>query len=160
MPGDRNYAHCSSTIVTAPLFFHRLRLSASDVLSLRGGGLAYRLSPGPRRPSGEVVSLEFKTARSSGTLLQAEGEGGLGLSLELERGKLLLLTRGTERHVLVSHLTKRFMQWDEGSSNRPNLQQEEKHLCIKLLDLKAFKFELLVPVEDLKAAASIFHRNA
>ncbi|XP_077955837.1 contactin-associated protein-like 4 isoform X1 [Gasterosteus aculeatus] len=66
----------------------------SDVLSLRGGGLAYRLSPGPRRPSGEVVSLEFKTARSSGTLLQAEGEGGLGLSLELERGKLLLLTRG------------------------------------------------------------------
>uniref|UniRef100_A0AAQ4NSJ6 Contactin associated protein like 3 n=1 Tax=Gasterosteus aculeatus aculeatus TaxID=481459 RepID=A0AAQ4NSJ6_GASAC len=69
----------------------------SDVLSLRGGGLAYRLSPGPRRSSGEVVSLEFKTARSSGTLLQAEGEGGLGLSLELERGKLLLLTRGTER---------------------------------------------------------------
>ncbi|KAA8587883.1 hypothetical protein FQN60_016745, partial [Etheostoma spectabile] len=68
---------------------------ASDVLSLDGGssGLVYRLSPGPRRASREAVSLKFKTLRNSGTLLQAEGEGALGLSLELERGKLLLQLR-------------------------------------------------------------------
>ncbi|XP_068590882.1 contactin-associated protein-like 4 [Cebidichthys violaceus] len=67
----------------------------SDVVSLDGGGssLVFRLSPGPRRTSREVVSLKFKTLRNSGTLLHAEGDGGLGLSLELERGKLLLLLR-------------------------------------------------------------------
>ncbi|XP_039672342.1 contactin-associated protein-like 4 [Perca fluviatilis] len=80
----------------------------SDVVSLDGGsGLAYRLSPGPRRASGEAVSLKFKTLRNSGTLLHAEGEGGLGLSLELERGKLLLLLRQgrtstSERRLLAS----------------------------------------------------------
>uniref|UniRef100_A0A672JR34 Contactin associated protein like 3 n=1 Tax=Salarias fasciatus TaxID=181472 RepID=A0A672JR34_SALFA len=65
----------------------------SDVVSLRrgGGGLVYRLSPGTRRTSKEVVSLKFKTQRNSGTLLQAEGHEGSSLHLELQRGKLLLL---------------------------------------------------------------------
>lgn len=76
-------------------------LSASDVVSLGGSGsaLAYRLSPGPRRSSRDVISLKFKTLRNSGTLLQAEGEGGVGLSLELERGKLHLLLRPGTAHV-------------------------------------------------------------
>ncbi|XP_019957931.2 contactin-associated protein-like 4 isoform X1 [Paralichthys olivaceus] len=67
----------------------------SDVVSFDGssGSLLYGWSPGPRRTSKEVVSLKFKTLRNSGTLLQAAGEGGLGLSLELERGKLQLLLR-------------------------------------------------------------------
>ncbi|XP_041804256.1 contactin-associated protein-like 4 [Chelmon rostratus] len=66
----------------------------SDVVSLDGSSsLVYRLSPGLRRTSGDVVSLKFKTLRNSGTLLHAEGEGGLSLSLELERGKLQLLLR-------------------------------------------------------------------
>ncbi|XP_074508368.1 contactin-associated protein-like 4 isoform X2 [Sebastes fasciatus] len=67
----------------------------SDVVSLDGSSssLVYRLSPGLGRASRDVVSLKFKTLRNSGTLLHAEGEGGLGLSLELERGKLLLLLR-------------------------------------------------------------------
>uniref|UniRef100_A0A3Q3IM77 Contactin associated protein like 3 n=1 Tax=Monopterus albus TaxID=43700 RepID=A0A3Q3IM77_MONAL len=66
----------------------------SDVVSLDGSSsLVYRLSPGLRRTSKEVVSLNLKTLRNSGTLLHAEGWGGLSLSLELERGKLLLLLR-------------------------------------------------------------------
>ncbi|XP_036941178.1 contactin-associated protein-like 4 isoform X1 [Acanthopagrus latus] len=68
----------------------------SDVVSLDGGsssGLVYRSSPGPRRPPRDVVSLKFKTLRNSGMLLHAEGDGGLSLSLELERGKLQLLLR-------------------------------------------------------------------
>ncbi|XP_059200229.1 contactin-associated protein-like 4 isoform X2 [Centropristis striata] len=66
----------------------------SDVVSLDGSSsLVYKLSPGQRQTSREVVSLKFKTLRNSGTLLHAEGEGGLGFSLELERGKLLLLLR-------------------------------------------------------------------
>ncbi|XP_030258291.1 contactin-associated protein-like 4 [Sparus aurata] len=72
----------------------------SDVVSLDGGSssssLVFRLSLGPRRTPRDVVSLKFKTLRNSGTLLHAEGDGGLSLSLELERGKLqLLLRRGS-----------------------------------------------------------------
>ncbi|XP_037314546.2 contactin-associated protein-like 4 isoform X2 [Pungitius pungitius] len=68
----------------------------SHVLSLDGSstGLAYRRSPAAPGSVGDVVSMEFKTLRNSGTLLRAEGGGGLGLSLQLERGTLLLLTRG------------------------------------------------------------------
>ncbi len=80
-----------------------LCLSASDVVSLNSGSssLVYRLSPGSRQLSRDVVSLKFKTLRNSGTLLHAEGEGGLSLSLELERGKLqLLLRQGTTQHIL------------------------------------------------------------
>ncbi|XP_040027398.2 contactin-associated protein-like 4 isoform X2 [Gasterosteus aculeatus] len=68
----------------------------SHVLGLDGSsGLLYRPSPGTRGSVREVVTLQFKTLRNSGTLLRAEGGGGgLGLGLELERGRLLLLTRG------------------------------------------------------------------
>ncbi|KAM9350204.1 contactin-associated protein-like 4 [Symphorus nematophorus] len=67
----------------------------SDVVSLDGGSgsLMYRLSPGLRQTARDVISLKFKTLRNSGTLLHAEGAGGLSLSLELERGKLQLLLR-------------------------------------------------------------------
>uniref|UniRef100_A0A3Q3X1B9 Uncharacterized protein n=1 Tax=Mola mola TaxID=94237 RepID=A0A3Q3X1B9_MOLML len=62
----------------------------SDVVSLDGSSsLVYRWRPAPRRTSRDVISLKFKTLRNSGTLLHAEGERGLGLSLELERGQLL-----------------------------------------------------------------------
>uniref|UniRef100_A0A672JQQ9 Contactin associated protein like 3 n=1 Tax=Salarias fasciatus TaxID=181472 RepID=A0A672JQQ9_SALFA len=66
----------------------------SDVASFHGGSsLVYRPSPSPRRTSKDVFTLKFKTLRNSGTVLQAEGREGLSLSLELERGKLLLLLR-------------------------------------------------------------------
>uniref|UniRef100_A0A3Q1K2B8 Contactin associated protein like 3 n=1 Tax=Anabas testudineus TaxID=64144 RepID=A0A3Q1K2B8_ANATE len=68
----------------------------SDVVSLDGisSSLVYRLSPGLKRTSREVISLKFKTFRNSGSLVHAEGQEGVSLSLELERGKLLLLLRG------------------------------------------------------------------
>uniref|UniRef100_A0A3P9HTA0 Contactin associated protein like 3 n=1 Tax=Oryzias latipes TaxID=8090 RepID=A0A3P9HTA0_ORYLA len=50
-------------------------------------------SPGLEQKSKEVVSLEFKTMKNSGMLLHAEGQHGFSLSLELDRGKLLLLLR-------------------------------------------------------------------
>ncbi|XP_047446526.1 contactin-associated protein-like 4 isoform X2 [Mugil cephalus] len=68
----------------------------SDVVSFGGvsdSGLVYRPSPGQRRTSKDVVTLKFKTLRNSGMLLHAEGQEGHSLSLELERGKLLLLLR-------------------------------------------------------------------
>ncbi|XP_058496196.1 contactin-associated protein-like 4 isoform X3 [Solea solea] len=67
----------------------------SDVVSFdgRSSSLVYRASPGLRQASRDVVSLKFKTLRNSGTLLHAAGEGGLGISLELERGRLRLLLR-------------------------------------------------------------------
>uniref|UniRef100_A0A665XDW3 Contactin associated protein like 3 n=1 Tax=Echeneis naucrates TaxID=173247 RepID=A0A665XDW3_ECHNA len=51
------------------------------------------LSPSPRKTSRDVFSLKFKTPKNAGTLLHAEGHRGLSLSLELDRGKLLLLLR-------------------------------------------------------------------
>uniref|UniRef100_A0A669CS64 Contactin-associated protein-like 4 n=1 Tax=Oreochromis niloticus TaxID=8128 RepID=A0A669CS64_ORENI len=64
----------------------------SDVVSFDGGssGLLYWLTSGLKRTSRDVVTLKFKALRNSGTLLQAEGQEGLSLGLELERGKLLL----------------------------------------------------------------------
>uniref|UniRef100_A0A665XEV7 Contactin associated protein like 3 n=1 Tax=Echeneis naucrates TaxID=173247 RepID=A0A665XEV7_ECHNA len=65
----------------------------SDVASFHHscGGLVYKLSPSPRKTSRDVFSLKFKTPKNAGTLLHAEGHRGLSLSLELDRGKLLLL---------------------------------------------------------------------
>lgn len=51
-----------------------------------GSSLLYRLSPGAT----ESISLNFKTLRNSGTLLHAEGQSELSLSLGLERGRILL----------------------------------------------------------------------
>ncbi|XP_075878371.1 contactin-associated protein-like 4 [Nelusetta ayraudi] len=66
----------------------------SDVVSLDGSSsLVYRWSRGTQRTTRDLLSLKFKSLRNSGTLLHAEGERGLGFSLELERGKLQLLLR-------------------------------------------------------------------
>ncbi|KAM3849466.1 contactin-associated protein-like 4, partial [Diretmus argenteus] len=66
----------------------------SDVAGFDGSSsLLYRLSPGLRQTSREIISLKFKTLRNSGILLHAEGQGQHSLTLELERGKLLLLLR-------------------------------------------------------------------
>uniref|UniRef100_A0A8C7X5U2 Contactin associated protein like 3 n=1 Tax=Oryzias sinensis TaxID=183150 RepID=A0A8C7X5U2_9TELE len=68
----------------------------SDVVSFGSDGtssLVFRPSPGLEQKSKEVVSLEFKTMKNSGMLLHAEGQHGFSLSLELDRGKLLLLLR-------------------------------------------------------------------
>ncbi|XP_044229386.1 contactin-associated protein-like 4 [Thunnus albacares] len=64
----------------------------SDVVSFDGrSSLFYRLSPRPRQMTRESISLKFKTLRNSGILLHAEGQSEHSLTLELEKGKLLLL---------------------------------------------------------------------
>ncbi|KAM4605012.1 contactin-associated protein-like 4 [Polymixia lowei] len=66
----------------------------SDVASFDGSSsLLYRWSPRPRQTTRETISLKFKTLRNSGILLHAEGQREHSLTLELERGKLLLLLR-------------------------------------------------------------------
>uniref|UniRef100_A0A673BY36 Contactin associated protein like 3 n=1 Tax=Sphaeramia orbicularis TaxID=375764 RepID=A0A673BY36_9TELE len=63
----------------------------SDVVSFSGhSSLVYRLSPRPRI-SKESISLNFKTLRNSGILFHAEGQNQQSITLELEKGKLLLL---------------------------------------------------------------------
>ncbi|XP_028987778.1 contactin-associated protein-like 4 isoform X2 [Betta splendens] len=68
----------------------------SDVVSLDGSSsLTYQLGAGGLGAApGEVIALKLKTFRNSGTLLHGAGADGLSLSLELERGRLLLLLRG------------------------------------------------------------------
>ncbi|CAJ1067041.1 contactin-associated protein-like 4 [Xyrichtys novacula] len=66
----------------------------SDVLSFDGrSSLLFRLSPQPRQTTKESISVTFKTLRNSGMLLHAEGQNEHSLTLELEKGKLLLLLR-------------------------------------------------------------------
>uniref|UniRef100_A0A669BIS6 Contactin-associated protein-like 4 n=1 Tax=Oreochromis niloticus TaxID=8128 RepID=A0A669BIS6_ORENI len=101
----------------------------SDVVSLNGGSssLVYRLSPGPWRTSKEVVSLKFKTLRNSGILLHAEGQQGVSLSLELERGKLqLLLRQGVFR--LENNLPKDICLLDDQHWHHVVLEQKNAHL--------------------------------
>uniref|UniRef100_A0A3B3BUD9 Contactin associated protein like 3 n=1 Tax=Oryzias melastigma TaxID=30732 RepID=A0A3B3BUD9_ORYME len=52
--------------------------------------LIYRLNLSPSRMSTEVISLNFKTLKNSGTLLHAKGSREHSLNLVLEKGKLLL----------------------------------------------------------------------
>ncbi|KAM9345307.1 contactin-associated protein-like 4 [Symphorus nematophorus] len=66
----------------------------SDIVSFDGlSSLLYRLSPRPRQMTRESISLTFKTLRNSGILLHTEGQSEHSLTLELEKGKLLLLLR-------------------------------------------------------------------
>lgn len=68
--------------------------SDSDVVSFDGhSSLFFRLRTRPRQPTRESISLKFKTLRNSGTLLHAEGQSEHSLTLELEKGKLLLVLR-------------------------------------------------------------------
>uniref|UniRef100_A0A4W6CNS7 Contactin associated protein like 3 n=1 Tax=Lates calcarifer TaxID=8187 RepID=A0A4W6CNS7_LATCA len=101
-PGNSNADSVVQYKLQQPAIARFLRLIPLDWnpsgrigLRLETYGCPYsKLGPGPRQTSSrEVVSLKFKTLRNSGTLLHAEGEGGLSLSLELERGKLQLLLR-------------------------------------------------------------------
>lgn len=106
-------------------------LSASDVVSLddsssSSSSLVYRLSPGgPRRTSRDVISLKFKTLRNSGTLLHAEGEGGLGLSLELERGKLQLLLRQGTTHQMMHKVT----DTDTQNTHKTLKNEKRRNIC-------------------------------
>lgn len=68
---------------------------ASDVMSFDGSSsaLVYRPNPGSRETSRDVLTLKFKTLTNSGMVLQVEEQEGHVLSLELDKGKLLLLFR-------------------------------------------------------------------
>ncbi|XP_043992637.1 contactin-associated protein-like 4 [Gambusia affinis] len=77
----------------------------SDVVSFDGdSSLIFKLSLRPRQTSTNTIRLTFKTARNSGFLLHAEGQNELGLTLELQDGRLLLLLRKgkSSRQRLVS----------------------------------------------------------
>ncbi|XP_034753731.1 contactin-associated protein-like 4 [Etheostoma cragini] len=66
----------------------------SDVVSLDGqSSLLYRLSPRPKQMTSESISLIFKTLKNSGILLHVAGQSEHSFTLELEKGKLLLLLR-------------------------------------------------------------------
>lgn len=62
----------------------------SDVVSFTGqSSLLFRLSPKPTMAK-QRISLNFKTLKNSGTILHADGQSGHSLTLELEKGKLVL----------------------------------------------------------------------
>uniref|UniRef100_A0A3B5M2N0 Uncharacterized protein n=1 Tax=Xiphophorus couchianus TaxID=32473 RepID=A0A3B5M2N0_9TELE len=77
----------------------------SDTVSFDGdSSLIFKLTQRPRQTSTNTIHLTFKTMRNSGFLLHAEGRNELGLTLELQDGRLLLLLRKgkSSRQHLVS----------------------------------------------------------
>ncbi|XP_033821141.1 contactin-associated protein-like 4 [Periophthalmus magnuspinnatus] len=66
----------------------------SDVARFDGGSaLVYKLAARPSSADTESVAFKFKSLQNSGTLLHAEGRGEHGLTLVLEKGRLLLYHR-------------------------------------------------------------------
>ncbi|XP_037553881.1 contactin-associated protein-like 5 [Nematolebias whitei] len=66
----------------------------SDTVSFDGhSSLFFRLNPRMMQATTESISLKFKTMKNSGTLFHTEGPNEHGLTLALEKGKLLLLLR-------------------------------------------------------------------
>uniref|UniRef100_A0A3B4AUL2 Laminin G domain-containing protein n=1 Tax=Periophthalmus magnuspinnatus TaxID=409849 RepID=A0A3B4AUL2_9GOBI len=67
----------------------------SDVARFDGGSaLVYKLAARPSSADTESVAFKFKSLQNSGTLLHAEGRGEHGLTLVLEKGRLLSLSAG------------------------------------------------------------------
>uniref|UniRef100_A0A8C5D9P3 Contactin-associated protein-like 4 n=1 Tax=Gouania willdenowi TaxID=441366 RepID=A0A8C5D9P3_GOUWI len=102
-----------------------------NVVSFDGSssGLVYRVSPGQRQSSRDVVNLKFKTLRNSGTLLQLEGNEGRGLNLQLERGKLLLLLRkGKTSSSDTRHLASLGSLLDDQHWHHVSVERRGSHL--------------------------------
>lgn len=55
-----------------------------------GAALIYKLTAWPKWSEKDIISFKFKTMRSSGMLLHAEGQQDHCLSLMLDKGRLLL----------------------------------------------------------------------
>uniref|UniRef100_A0A3B4B5P3 Uncharacterized protein n=1 Tax=Periophthalmus magnuspinnatus TaxID=409849 RepID=A0A3B4B5P3_9GOBI len=73
----------------------------SDVVSFTGrSSLLFRLSPKPTMVK-QSISLNFKTLKNSGTLLHADGLSGHSITLELEKGKLVLRLMNSGNHHFV-----------------------------------------------------------
>uniref|UniRef100_A0A4W6DUX9 Contactin associated protein like 3 n=1 Tax=Lates calcarifer TaxID=8187 RepID=A0A4W6DUX9_LATCA len=114
----------------------------SDVVSFDGhSSLLYRLSPRLRQMARESISLKFKTLRNSGTLLHAEGLSEHSLTLELKKGKLLLVLRkGTIlkscRHLVSLGSLLDDQHWHqvavEHHSNHLNLTVDKSTLWVKM----------------------------
>lgn len=83
-----------------------LLFSDSDVVSFDGSSsLLYSLGPRLRQMTSECISLKFKTLRDSGILIQMQGHSDNSLTLELQKGKLLiLLGKGATLNLLVHTL--------------------------------------------------------
>ncbi|XP_022348198.1 contactin-associated protein-like 4 [Enhydra lutris kenyoni] len=64
----------------------------SDVMDFDGkSSLLYRFVQSTRNPMKDIISLKFKTRQSDGLLLHRRGRNGVSFTLELVKGRLLLI---------------------------------------------------------------------
>ncbi|KAM6918523.1 contactin-associated protein-like 4 [Xenentodon cancila] len=102
----------------------------SDVVSFDGSSsLTYRPSTRLRPTSNKIISMKFKSLTNSGTLLHADGQEGLSLSLDLKRGKLLLQFRqGSTSSSEPQHLASLGSLLDDQHWHHVVLEQKHSHL--------------------------------
>nr|XP_033956820.1 contactin-associated protein-like 4 [Pseudochaenichthys georgianus] len=102
----------------------------SDVVSFDGrSSLLYRLIPRPRQATRESVSLIFKALSNSGTLLHAEGRSEHSLSLQLQKGRLLLtLRRGRSSSPDSQHMVSVGSLLDDQHWHQVTVEHHSTHL--------------------------------
>ncbi|KAF3841800.1 hypothetical protein F7725_023751 [Dissostichus mawsoni] len=102
----------------------------SDVVSFDGrSSLLYRLIPRPRQATRESVSLIFKALSNSGTLLHAEGRSEHSLSLQLQKGRLLLtLQRGRSSSPDSQHMVSVGSLLDDQHWHQVTVEHHSTHL--------------------------------
>uniref|UniRef100_A0A3P9J945 Contactin associated protein like 3 n=1 Tax=Oryzias latipes TaxID=8090 RepID=A0A3P9J945_ORYLA len=103
----------------------------SDVMSFDGSSsaLVYRPNPGSRETSRDVLTLKFKTLTNSGMVLQVEEQEGHVLSLELDKGKLLLVFRkGRTLSSQAKHLISLGGLLDDQLWHYVKVEQHSSHL--------------------------------
>uniref|UniRef100_A0A3B5MAQ9 Uncharacterized protein n=1 Tax=Xiphophorus couchianus TaxID=32473 RepID=A0A3B5MAQ9_9TELE len=101
----------------------------SDTVSFDGdSSLIFKLTQRPRQTSTNTIHLTFKTMRNSGFLLHAEGRNELGLTLELQDGRLLLLLRKVNSGaVRIQHLVSLGSLLDDQHWHRIAVEQHSSH---------------------------------
>uniref|UniRef100_A0A8C8DBJ1 Contactin associated protein like 3 n=1 Tax=Oryzias sinensis TaxID=183150 RepID=A0A8C8DBJ1_9TELE len=134
----------------------------SDVMSFDGSSsaLVYRPNPGSRETSRDVLTLKFKTLTNSGMVLQVEEQEGHVLSLELDKGKLLLVFRkGRTLSSQAKHLISLGGLLDDQLWHYVKVERHSSHLNLTVdklterINIHAFccftsssHFSLLIPL--------------
>uniref|UniRef100_A0A3Q3GC27 Contactin-associated protein-like 4 n=1 Tax=Kryptolebias marmoratus TaxID=37003 RepID=A0A3Q3GC27_KRYMA len=102
----------------------------SDTVRFDGhSSLFFRLSPGLKQASAKGIQLKFKTMTNSGTVFHTEGPNEHSLTLELEKGRLLLrLRKGGSLSLNTQHVVSLGSLLDDQHWHLVAVEHHSNHL--------------------------------